>query len=142
MRGLFVDTSGWCACADENDPAYASALRARDAWLKDGGQLVTTDYVLAESFTLIRKRLGLEATEDWWRHVDATPRLQWEWIGMERAAKARELFFRYNDKNFSFVDCTSFVVMKELKLKVALTTDSHFAQMGFQVHPPLSKAAK
>ena len=36
------------------------------------------------------------------------------------------LFFRYGDKDFSFTDCTSFVVMQQLKLKQALTTDRHF----------------
>jgi predicted nucleic acid-binding protein len=45
------------------------------------------------------------------------------------------IFFRYRDKDFSFTDCTSFVVMKELRLQQVLTTDAHFAQMGFQMLP-------
>ena len=56
---------------------------------------------------------------------------------MERAEKARKAFFRYRDKTYSFTDCTSLVVMQELKLKNVLTTDHHFRQMGFQVLPPL-----
>ena len=36
---------------------------------------------------------------------------------------------------FSFTDCTSFVVMRELRLREALTTDHHFAQMGFTLKP-------
>jgi predicted nucleic acid-binding protein len=48
---------------------------------------------------------------------------------------ARGLFFRYRDKDFSFTDCTSFVVMQELKLREVLTTDRHFAQAGFTVKP-------
>jgi predicted nucleic acid-binding protein len=54
---------------------------------------------------------------------------------MARAEKARGVFFRYRDKDYSFTDCTSFVVMQELKLKRALTTDHHFRQMGFEVVP-------
>ena len=51
------------------------------------------------------------------------------------ADKARGLFFRYRDKEFSFTDCTSFVVMRELKLREALTTDHHFAQISFTLKP-------
>ena len=135
MKGLFVDTAGWMACADEADPGHQRSVQARDAWLEAGGVLVTSDYVVDETLTLIRKRLGLASAELWWEQVDGSARLRWEWVGPARAEKARDLFFRYRDKDYSFTDCTSFVVMKELKLKQALTTDRHFAQMGFQTVP-------
>lgn len=131
MKPVFVDTAGWMACADAADPAHRSATAARDAWLKQGGMLVTTDYVVDETLTLIRLRLGHAAAEAWWRQVDGSSRLRWESIGATRAEKARAIFFRYEDKDFSFTDCTSFVVMRELRLREALTTDHHFAQMGF-----------
>lgn len=135
MKGLFVDTAGWVACADEADPAHLWAMAARDAWLEAGGIFVTTDYVADETLTLMRMRLGLEVAEAWWQQVDASQRLEWEYISLARADKARGLFFRYRDKDFSFTDCTSFVVMRELKLREVLTTDRHFAQAGFTVQP-------
>jgi hypothetical protein len=137
MKGLFTDTAGWMACADAADAAHAQAMRARDTCLSEGGVLVTTDYVMDETLTLIRKRLGLAAAATWWQQLDASTRVRWEWVGMARVEKARELFFRFRDKDYSFTDCTSFVVMKELKLKQALTTDRHFAQMGFKMVPEL-----
>jgi hypothetical protein len=135
MKALFVDTAGWMACADAADPAHAGACKARDAALKQGRVLVTTDYVVDELLTLVRVRLGLPAAAAWWRQVDASPRLRWEWIDPPRAEKARDAFFHHGDKAWSFTDCTSFVVMHELKLSEALTTDRHFTQMGFQVVP-------
>lgn len=135
MKGLFVDTAGWVACADAADPAHRPATSARDAWLEASGSLVTTDYVADETLTLLRMRLGLDAAEAWWRLVSGSHRLRWEYISIPRADQARSLFFRYHDKDFSFTDCTSFVVMQELKLRQALTTDGHFAQMGFQMSP-------
>lgn len=48
--------------------------------------------------------------------------------------------FRYRDKRFSFTDCTSFVVMQELKIARALSTDAHFRQMGFQAVPGAVKS--
>jgi predicted nucleic acid-binding protein len=123
------------ACADESDPAHERARQARDTALEEGKILVTTDYVVDETLTLIRVRLSLMAAEAWWAQLDGSSRLRWEWIGVARAEKARGLFFRHRDKSYSFTDCTSFVVMKELKLKQALTTDRHFRQMGFDVLP-------
>ena len=135
MKGLFVDTAGWVACADAADKAHKQAAAARDRWLDEGGVLVTTDYVADETLTFLRLRLGLDAAEAWWRQVDGSSRLRWEFVGLARVEKARGIFFRYHDKEFSFTDCTSFVVMRELKLREVLTTDHHFAQMGFTLKP-------
>ncbi len=135
MKAWFVDTAGWMACADAADPAHSRAITARDAWLKSGGRLVTTDYVADETLTLLRMRLSLDAAEAWWNQVDSSSRLSWEFVDLARADRARSLFFRYRDKDFSFTDCTSFVVMRELRLRDALTTDRHFAQVGLNLRP-------
>lgn len=135
MKGVFVDTAGWMACADESDPGHERACEARDSALEQGNILIATDYVLDETLTLIRRRLGLAAAKAWWDQIEGSSRLRWEWVGIARAEKARSVFFRYRDKDYSFTDCTSFVVMQELKLKRALTTHHHFRQMGFVVLP-------
>jgi predicted nucleic acid-binding protein len=135
MKGVFVDTAGWMACADASDPEHNRAREARDSALEEGNVLIATDYVLDETLTLIRRRLGLAAARAWWEQIEGSSRLRWEWIGIARAEKARSVFFRFSDKDYSFTDCTSFVVMQELKLKRALTTDHHFRQMGFVVLP-------
>ncbi|MCX6893159.1 MAG: PIN domain-containing protein [Verrucomicrobiota bacterium] len=135
MKGLFVDTAGWVACADGTDPAHERTTASRDHWLDEGGLLITTDYVVDETLTLLRFRLGLDAAEAWWRQVDGSSRLRWEFISLGRADKARSWLFRYKDKTFSFTDCTSFVVMRELKLQDVLTTDHHFTQAGFHTLP-------
>ncbi len=135
MNALFVDTAGWVACGDAADPAHRQASAARDHWLEQNGLLVTTDYVADETLTLLRLRAGLRAAETWWDQVAASSRLRWEFIDGSRAERARAIFFRYDDKEFSFTDCTSFAVMRELRLRQALTTDRHFAQMGFELKP-------
>lgn len=132
---LFVDTAGWMACADAADPAHDASIAARDAALATGLLLVTTDFVVDETLTLLRRRVSLAAAEAWWQQVNDSRRLRWERIDAVRFDSARELFFRYRDKNYSFTDCTSFVVMRALRLSKALTTDRHFSQMGFEVVP-------
>src|ERR1700730_8149948 len=135
MRALFVDTAGWMACADSADPAHARCRAARDGALEAGQTLVTTDFVVDETLTLLRFRLGLNAVDTWWQQVDRSPRLRWERIDSDRFEKARQLFFQYRDKDFSFTDCTSFAVMREARLTHALTTGRYFRQVGFQVLP-------
>ena len=135
MKALFVDTAGWLACADGADPAHARCCAARDAALEVGQTLVTTDFVVDETLTLVRFRLGLRAAQAWWAQIDGSPRVRWERIDSARFEKARHLFFQYRDKDSSFTDCTSFVVMREARLTHAMTTDRHFRQMGFEVLP-------
>jgi predicted nucleic acid-binding protein len=132
---MFVDTAGWMACADAADSAHGKAVAVRDAWLEGGGLFVTSDYVADETLTLLRIRLGIDAAEAWWRQVDGSSRVRWEYVNPARADKARDFFFRFRDKDFSFTDCTSFILMRELKLREALTTDRHFVQAGFGIKP-------
>jgi predicted nucleic acid-binding protein len=135
VKALFVDTPGWLACADSADPAHARSRAARDQALELGQPLLTTDFVVDETLTLIRLRLGIDAAETWWRQIDESSRLRWERVDSERFNKARDLFFQYRDKAFSFTDCTSFVIMRELRLTHVISTDRHFRQMGFHVLP-------
>jgi hypothetical protein len=135
VKGLFVDTAGWMALADARDPLHERARDARDDWLRRGGILVSTDYVLDETLTLIRARLGLASARRWWGEVDSSSRVRWEWIDPPRARKALAVFFRWRDKPFSFTDCTSFMVMRELGLRRALTADRHFRHAGFETTP-------
>jgi hypothetical protein len=135
MNLLFVDTAGWMACADGAAPEHQRCRQVRDKWLRAGGLLVTTDYVIDETLTLIRLRIGLEAAERWWEQCVQSSRLRREAIDDLRAEKARSLFFRLRDKTLSFTDCTSFVVMRELGVSTVLTLDHHFAQVRFTIVP-------
>jgi predicted nucleic acid-binding protein len=135
VKALFVDTAGWLACADSADPDHARSCAARDAALEAGQTLITTDFVVDETLTIIRQRLGLDSAEAWWQQVDRSSRLRWERVDSDRFEKGRHLFFQYHDKDFSFTDCTSFAIMREVRLTHALTTDRHFRQMGFQLVP-------
>ena len=130
-----MDTAAWVAAADSSDTEGSAVRDARDQWLSSGGILTTTDYVIDETLTTIRFRLGLNAAEAWWRQIDGSARLRIESIDELRRERARALFFGYRDKEFSFTDCCSFVLMRELGIHRALTLDHHFRQMGFVVIP-------
>ena len=135
MERLFADIAGWMAMADAKDPLHQESLNSRDEWFEQGAVLVTSNYILDEALTLIRMRLGIEAVEKWWALISESPRCNVEWITPERTEKAVYWFFRWRDQSFSFTDCTSFIVMRELGIKDVLTADRYFIAAGFQIHP-------
>lgn len=135
MSKLFVDTSGWMAAADSSESLHKKVCKSRDEWLERGGLLITTDYVIDETLTLIRFRMGLKASETWLAQIEKSARVRIEWINELRFEKAKRLFSKFKDKKLSFTDCTSFAVMQELKIKKALTLDRHFKQNGFEMVP-------
>lgn len=69
---------------------------------------------------------------DWFKRRQKEIRI--EWVGKERFNKTISIFQRFNkDKSWSFTDCASYVVMKELKINTVFTFDEHFEQMGFSL---------
>lgn len=65
MKRLFVDTTGWMAMADAKNALCQKSVRFRDKSLEQGEILVTSNYILDETLTLIRMHLGIEPAEKW-----------------------------------------------------------------------------
>ena len=51
----------------------------------------------------------------------------------EDEVRAREIIRRYDDKDFSLTDATSFAVMDRLGITTAFTFDRNFVQYGLDV---------
>jgi predicted nucleic acid-binding protein len=101
-------------------------------------RLITTNFVLDETYTLVRFRVHHQAAVELHQKIDRLIRgklLKVIYITPEIEQAAWRIFEKYSDKNFSFTDCTSFVVMQSLKVTQTLTDDHHFEQMGFQILP-------
>ena len=64
--------------------------------------------------------------------VDRSDAFRLIWIGEERFEATKAFFRKHADHDYSFTDCTSFVVMREFEIRDALTTDRHFAEAGFR----------
>lgn len=92
---------------------------------------VTTDYILDETATLLRARGLTKLLAEFFRLSEQSHALTVEWISPYRFAAARKFMLKHLDQEFSFTDCVSFVVMKELRLAEALATDNHFPIAGF-----------
>jgi predicted nucleic acid-binding protein len=131
-REVFVDSSGLYALADHRDPARKGAERCVAELVNTGGSLVLTDYIIDEACTLAKARAKGEGALRLLEIVDRSDAFRLLWIGEGRFAAAKTFFRKHADHDYSFTDCTSFVVMRELGLTEALTTDRHFVEAGFR----------
>ena len=126
---IFVDTGAWFAVAIRDDADHDSAMQ----WLRvNRDPLVTTDYILAETVTLLRMRDKTIRGHRLASRV-ATSLLRGEAALLEKVTeddleRALAVFRTYRDHLFSFVDCTSFVVMERLRIQSAFAFDRHFME--------------
>jgi predicted nucleic acid-binding protein len=134
MQRIFVDTAAWIALEVTNDEHYKAATAFRRGpgrafrWL-------TTNWVIWETVTWLRHRASHTAAVRFGERVLTSKQLNLILVTSEHEARAWELFKRYHDKEFSFVDCTSFVIMKALHLTTAFTFNGDFDQAGFLTLP-------
>ena len=128
---LFVDTSGLYALGDRRDPHRDKLKKLVPSRMSAGGRLVITDYILDEACTLAKARAGTHAALRLLELVETSAGFRMEWIGPDRFQAAKVYFRKHADHGYSFTDCTSFVVMAELRLRDALTSDRHFCEAGF-----------
>lgn len=133
---IFVDTGAWYALMDATDSNHAAALSVyRDLARGKMGRLVTSDYVLAEAYTLCRFRGGIESLKRLVALVRDSSSLRVLAVSESEYDRALELMLSREDKRWSFTDCTSFVLMESLAIRDAFAFDQNFAEAGFAVHP-------
>jgi predicted nucleic acid-binding protein len=135
-REVFVDTSGLYALVDRKDAHHLAARTAVERLIRAGRRLVASDYVVAESVNLANARSGTRVATRVLDLLEQSGAIRIEWIGVTRFDATKAFFRKHADHAYSFTDCSSFVLMRELKLAQALTTDRHFTEAGFEVLLP------
>ncbi len=128
---VFLDTSGFYALVDRRDGHHAAAAQAAARVARAGRRLLVTDYVVCESVNLANARGGSRLGARVLELLEQSVALRLEWIGEARFTATGAFFRKHADHGYSFTDCTSFVVMAELELREALTSDRHFLEAGF-----------
>lgn len=128
---LFVDSSGFFALLAKRDSWHLKAEKALRRAKQEKRRLITTDYVLDETATLLKARGTPQLASELVDRVSNSGACKVEWMDSERFQVARAFFLKHLDQSWSFTDCVSFCVMKSLRLRDALTSDEHFDQAGF-----------
>ena len=126
-----MDTAGFLALWDAGDEHHATACSLQRKLADERRRFVTSEYVVDETVTLLLIRHSHAAAVDFLDTMEQSKVMRLEWIGPERFRAAADLFRRHGDKHWSFTDCVSFAVMRDLGMLDAFTTDHHYRQAGF-----------
>jgi predicted nucleic acid-binding protein len=124
----FVDSSFWIALQIREDQHH---LAARRLWIVERQSLVTTNHVIGESWTFLRRRQEFAVAR---RFVDTIKRSRRTTIlRVDETAEAAAWAWlrRHDERVYSFVDATSFAVMRQLGSTEALAFDGDFSAAGF-----------
>lgn len=124
---IFVDTGAWFAAIVPSDSDYLTAA----TWFSQNTQpLITTNYVIDETLTLLRMRRenqrAIALGDSFFSGALATV----HYLTEVEIQQAWQVFRQFSDKEWSFTDCTSKVVMEKFKITQAFAFDHHFHQFG------------
>ncbi|MBM3119704.1 PIN domain-containing protein [Candidatus Shapirobacteria bacterium] len=130
---VFIDTSFFKAILDEKDDFYKEALGIWEKLRAENASLLTSNYILDEVFTLIRKRSGVAKVKEF-RELVIQNAASLKIIRVTAADEANAWnWFLEAWRDLSFTDCVSFALMERVGLKRVATFDRHFSQAGFKV---------
>ena len=123
----FVDTGAWFACVVPWDANHAAAA----AWMRQNRDpLITTDFILDETLTLLRARNETPRAQALGDQLFGDILANLYFVSEAEFREAWQVFRNYADKEWSFTDCTSKVVMEKLGVTTAFAFDHHFQQFG------------
>jgi predicted nucleic acid-binding protein len=124
----FADTSFWVALALRRDAHHEEA---KGLWETRGEPLIVSNHVLGEVWTFLRRRdshgVALRAR----RGIESSDSVQVVHLAADLEREAWEWLYRHDERTYSFVDATSFVLMRRRGLLEALAFDGDFSAAGF-----------
>jgi predicted nucleic acid-binding protein len=133
VKKVFADTSFLVAFYNKSDGNHTKAREFMK--LCDKITFIITDYIFDEFLTVLlvrgNKLLSIEAGEK----ILKDNNFSIIKVDNEVFQKAWIIYQSFKDKNWSFTDCTSYVLMKNLSIDTGLSFDEHFKQFGFKIMP-------
>jgi len=126
---IFVDTSFWVGLALPRDGRHGDAQRLTKQFA--GASLVTSNHVRGETWTFLRKRAGHRVAVGFVDRLAASGRVRVEFVARELEEEGLRWLVQRDEREYSFVDATSFALMRKLRIREALTFDADFAAAGF-----------
>jgi uncharacterized protein len=131
-RTIFVNTSGWLALYNRNDPNHTAAV---DLWEHLRGisvRFITTDYVLDQVYTALKVFGSLHAAQAVHQLVSNSQLVRIFMVDAVIFDRAWRVFLDDEQPQWTFTDCVNFSVIQYLGISEVFTFDPSFA------HPSLT----
>ncbi|MDZ7289385.1 MAG: PIN domain-containing protein [candidate division KSB1 bacterium] len=141
-NSIFVDTGAWKALYDKDDPFHKIAKNTLNNFKRKRSHLITSNFILDETITLLRIRVSHESAVEFGEALRASRVITIIHVDEAIENEAWAIFKKYDDKAFSFTDCTSFSIMKRLAIERAFALDDHFRQFGLISVPSQTEVQK
>ena len=132
---VFIDTSAFYALADSRDQNHEAATQKYMELLDRKIKMVLSDHILAECATLIRRRLGYDASQRFLHLIEKSETIgtfQIVFVELTLLNSAKEIFSEIADPKLSLVDALSFAAMRKMAIRQYFAFDDHFNQAGFE----------
>lgn len=130
---VFIDTSAFYAALYAGDDYHQAATATWARLAEQDETLITSNYVIVETFALAGRRLGFDAVRGF--QTTMVPVLRVHWVDASVHERAVAALLTAGERRLSLVDCVSFEVMRQLSLDTAFAFDAHFVQQGFRCVP-------
>ena len=128
---VFVDTGAWFAIQVTDDMHHDVARHTLPALVEGCQSLVASNLIVGETYTLLRISKGYREAKRFLDRLEQSGKLERLLITENLERHAYEILHRYADHPFSYVDATSFALMRQQRIRYAFAFDSHFATAGF-----------
>jgi uncharacterized protein len=126
---IFVDTSFWVAAASARDNRHEEAVSLLEQ--SSDVPLITSTLVRGETWTFLNRRRGHHSASAFLDRLERSPRVEIVPFPVELETKALAWLRQRDERTYSYVDATSFVLMKSMRVKQALAFDGDFSAAGF-----------
>jgi len=135
LSRIFIDTSAFFAAEVPRDQFYQ---RSRQTWNEMANSAVTiysSDAVFQETSMLLHYRTGPASAIGWIEIQKQSKSITWLPIDGEVQRFTLPWMKKFDDQGVSFVDATSFVLMRRENIRHVFSFDRHFIAAGFKLWP-------
>jgi predicted nucleic acid-binding protein len=126
---VFVDTSAVLAFLNPKDEHHGRAVRAFETLKRRQAPLLSTSFVLVETYALLGRRLGLDAVRGF--RGDLAPLIEVVWVDEVLHEAGLDLLLERRNRKLSLVDTVSFITMRARAIDEAFAYDPRFQEEGF-----------
>ncbi len=127
---IFVDTSAILAVSLSGDKFHETAEKVWLSLLERGEELISNNYVIVETISLLQRRFGLGSVSFFLDNI--APALQVVWVEESQHDAALNTVLTANRRGLSLVDCSCMKTMRRLGVRTIFAFDPHFTELGFE----------